>query len=304
MRLILLSVFVLLSQPGSAASTIACGFNYAQLPLVAANNLEHRSDTYPITHCSFEPSHHPGRNEWFPALPALRWQRSYPTRLSRSANNTKYQHWFVQLPIARFQQHRLNAEIHHSYQQLEDTFSRSTFWPTSNQNFATGQSVIAEKSTDILALKLKIFRPPAGLNYVSIINSRITQPMFVEQQLPAPSAFMVPAELSSYSVETGLEHNRSGWNIPWSMTLGQGKIDDNGTQFIRQTGVKPQFNLVGLQITLTYRWRWSRSWQFVAGYQVNWQYFDFPDALENDRYKLSDSSTLTQQFRSQLEWRF
>ena len=122
--------------------------------------------------------------------------------------------------------------------------------------------------------------------------------------MPEKAEVLAPVQLSSYSLHVGLQQIKRGWNFPWQLHLGRGKVRDDQGNFFKNSQINGEFNQLKLQAAVAYRWRWSRTMQLLTSYQLGWQYYDFADQKNGDNYRLSDGYSLSQQLSSRFEWRF
>ena len=305
MRTILLSVFFYtLSVPCLADHILGCGSGLLQSEIPIVDNLKDTSDRYLTAQCFFTPALKPGKNTWLLSFPAIQWQQSSPSKVSRSERSGKYQRWFIGWPLARLQQHHLLFEANGGSQQLTGKFRQNTLWTPTNQVFAAQQSLLLKQTRRQLALTLKIFRPYSVLNRFSLQHTQLQQPISIKQRSPASAELLTPARIQHYSIVIGNQQRLRGWNFPWQFALGHGTFEDDKNNYLADNGLRKGFNYLALHLAGSYRWRFSRQLQVSTGYQLNWEYYDFIDARKEDSLQISDSSSFKQQINAALEWRF
>lgn len=305
MRTLLFSIcLTTLSAHSLADNTLGCASGVLHSAIPVVDNLRNSSDKYVTSQCFFTPELRPGKNTWLFALPALRWQQSYPSKLSRSAGSARYLRWSVRWPLARLHKHHLLFEADGGSQQLTSEFKQNTLWTPTTQLFAAQQSLQLKQTQRQLALTVKIFRPYSALNRVSIQHTELQQPISIKQRLPVSSELLTPAKLQHYALKIGNQTHRRGWNFPWQFALGHGTVKDGKGNYLATRSLRKEFNYSALQIAANYRWRLSRKMQVSAGYQWHWEYYDFADARQQDTLQTRDSSAFLQQINASLEWRF
>ncbi len=306
MRIILLSAFLsTLPVPSLADHTVGCGSGIQQSDIPIVDNLKYTTDRYLTSHCFFTPALRPGNNTWLFSLPAIQWHQSYPGKTSRSERSAQYQRWFVSWPLARLKHHHLLLKAKGGNQQLTSEFRDNTLWTPTNQVFALQQSLLLKQTRRELALTVKVFRPYSVLNRFSLQHTLLQQPISIRQRLPSRAEVLTPARIQHYSIAIGAQQQRRGWNVPWQFALGHGTFEDDENNYLAaDNGLRKGFNYLALRLAGNYRWRLSRQLQISAVYQLDWQYYDFSDAREEDSLQIRDSSSLQQQFNVTAEWRF
>ncbi|WP_430459756.1 hypothetical protein ACQUQU_11125 [Thalassolituus sp. LLYu03] len=213
-------IFTLLAAAQASAATLDCSSGWQWLSFAGISQLEQDGDQAIVAGCEWLAPLPPGRQQWPPGLPSLRYEQALPTEVSDSKGYIRYQNWQLDVPLLRTGQIVWGYHTRYDYRQQLHVLGSALSYDGSA--LTLGQELLLDREQLDHGLYLDLTGLGSPFTRLTLMYSQETRPL----ALGGTTDTLENATLTGWRIRLERQHMNPGFSLQGYLGLGEETLTD------------------------------------------------------------------------------